>query len=348
MITKGKRPTISDIAKATGYSKTAVSFAFNFPERISKETREKILRTAKELNFSPDPVARNFSRGKYMTIGFLLPQRLETSLSNPYTQDVIKGIGCICEEHGYTLTLIPPLHSSISEAIKNATVDGLIAMGFFFNKNINEAFSLRKLPAVVIDGIGDNDMVSVGIDDIAASELAMNKAIECGHRDIAIITLPDDAYAFSTPEEATTICKKRKLGYMNSMINHGLDTHDALIESCKATLEDGKETAKRILRNNNRPTCIICMSDIVALGVISELKEQGISVPQEISVIGFDGILDSNLTGFELTTVSQSAIEKGMLSANLIFQILNGKTVKRQNHIGYHFIEGSTLEKRSK
>lgn len=345
MITKGKRPTISDIAKATGYSKTAVSFAFNFPERISKETREKILKTAKELNFTPDPVARNFSRGKYMTIGFLLPQRLETSLSNPYTQDVIKGIGCICEEHGYTLTLIPPLHSSISEAIKNATVDGLIAMGFFFNKTINEAFALRNLPAVVIDGIGDNDMVSVGIDDIAASELAMNKAIECGHRDIAIITLPDDAYAFSTPEEATTICKKRKLGYLNSMIRHGLDEHSATIESCKATLEDGKETAKRILAKK-KPSCIICMSDIVALGVISELKEQGLSVPNDISVIGFDGIIDSNLAGFELTTISQSAIEKGMLSANLIFQMLKGNAVKKQNHIGYRFIEGSTLKKK--
>lgn len=344
---KGKRPTISDIAKATGYSKTAVSFAFNFPERISKDAREKILAKAKELNFTPDPVARNFSKGRHMTIGFLLPQKLEESLSNPYTQEVIKGIGCICEEHGYTLTLIPPLHSSISEAIKNATVDGLIAMGFFFNKNIREAFSLRKLPAVVIDGIGEKEIVSVGIDDTAAAELAMNKALDCGHKDIAIITLPDDAYAFSTPEEATTICKKRKLGYLRSMQSHDLDPNEALIESCKVTFDDGRKTAKAILEKK-RPSCIICMSDIVALGVISYIRDQGLRVPEDISVIGFDGIINPDFAGFELTTISQSAIEKGMLSANLMFQLIEGIEVAQHNPIGYRFVEGSTLRRKER
>lgn len=341
---KGKRTTISDIAKASGYSKTAVSFAFNCPERISKEAKEKILAVAKELRFSPDPMARNFSKGRHMSIGFLLPQKLSDSLSNPYTQEVIKGIGMVCEEHGYTVMLIPPLHASIAEAIKNAPVDGLIAMGFFFNKKISEAFKVRNLPVVVIDGIGEKGMISVSIDDVKASETIMDTVLDSGHRDIAIVTLPDDAYAFSTPEEATTICKKRKLGYQMSMLKHGIRPEDAIIASCGATLEEGKKVAREILKNG-KPSCILCMSDIVALGLIGELRAQGYSIPEDISVVGFDGIMDPALTGVELTTISQSAIEKGLLSATLLFQELEGTPVEEENQIAYTLIEGKTLRK---
>lgn len=339
----GKRTTIADIARVSGYSKTSVSFAFNFPERIGKEAREKILQVAKELNFTPDPMARNFSKGKHMSIGFLLPQRLEDSLSNPYTQEVIKGIGTICEEHGYTLTLIPPLFSSIPEAIKNATVDGLIALGFFFNKKIDEAFNLRNLPVVIIDGTGENGMISVGIDDTKAAELELEKVLSYGHRDIAIISLPDDAYAASTPEETRTICKKRKLGYQRTMQRYGLKLEDIILTSCGATLSDGKITAKAILEEK-QPSCFVCMSDIVALGVINAIKEAGLSVPDDISVVGFDGILDSHLIGIDLTTIVQSATEKGSLAAKLLFKKLEEQEVQAENYIEYSFNIGATLK----
>lgn len=341
---KGKRATIADIAKKSGVSKTSVSFAFNYPERIGKETREKILSIAKELNFSPDPVARNFSKGRHMAIGFLLPQKLENSLANPYTQEIIKGIGVICEKHGYTLTLIPPLNSSIPEAIKNATVDALIALGFFFDKKIDEAFKLRNLPALIIDGAIEDGMVSVAIDDVKASEFEMEKVLSCGHRDIAIITLPDDAYASLTPEGAKTICKRRKLGYQIALQKYGLSLNECLIESTGATLLDGKKLAQDIL-DNNTPTCFVCMSDIVAIGVINAIKERGLRVPDDISVVGFDGILDSSLIGIDLTTVVQSATEKGQLSAQLIFSMLEGNKVEKDNFIEYSFNEGSTLKK---
>ena len=108
MLMKVKRTTIQDIADKTGYSKTAVSFAFNSPSRISKEAVEAILKAAEELDYIPDPMARNFSLGKHMSLGFLLPQRVEYTLMNPYMQEVIRGIAEVCQEHGYMLTLIPP------------------------------------------------------------------------------------------------------------------------------------------------------------------------------------------------------------------------------------------------
>ena len=88
----GKRATIQDIAQKSGYSKTAVSFAFNAPEKISAEARDRILSIARELGYSPDPMARNFSKGRHMAIGFLLPQNPDKALGNPYTQAVIAAI----------------------------------------------------------------------------------------------------------------------------------------------------------------------------------------------------------------------------------------------------------------
>ena len=118
-----KRVTIQDIARRTGYSKTAVSFAFNSPSRISKEAVEKILEAARELDYIPDPMARNFSLGHHMAIGYLVPQSAAVALKNPYLQDVMRSIAQVCENHGYMLTVIPPLHASVEEAVKNALVD---------------------------------------------------------------------------------------------------------------------------------------------------------------------------------------------------------------------------------
>ncbi|MBQ0072197.1 MAG: LacI family DNA-binding transcriptional regulator, partial [Spirochaetales bacterium] len=145
---KPKRITIADIAQKSGYSKTAVSFAFNCPERISKEAVDRILSIAREMDYIPDPMARNFSLGRYLSIGFLVPQAFSVSLDNPHSIDVLKGLGSVAESYDYTVTMIPPHHASIAEAIKSATVDGIIAFGLEFSSEIQEAQKRRKLPFV--------------------------------------------------------------------------------------------------------------------------------------------------------------------------------------------------------
>lgn len=339
---KAKRTTISDIAKKSGYSKTAVSFAFNCPERISDGARDKILKIAKELDYWPDPMARNFSLGRHMTIGFLLPQMVETSLNNPYTQAVIMGIGEVCQEEDYNLTIIPPLRSSISEAIINASVDGLIALGIYFDSDLNDILRRRKLPVVVIDGTGGEAVINLTVDDISASEIQMESALEMGHRNIAVISLPDDAFAAHTPESATTIVKKRKLGYENALKRHSMSINDIGIYNTNTTFEDGKKCALDIL-DRQRPTCFLCMSDIVALGVLSALKDRKIKCPEEISVVGFDGIFQDGFFDKSLTTIVQSAEDKGRTSARLLFQEIKGEKAPRNNLIPFYFKEGETL-----
>ena len=340
-MTKTKRTTISDIAKMSGYSKTAVSFAFNCPQRISTAARERILAVAKDLDYMPDPMARNFSLGKHMTAGFLLPQVLESSLDNPYTQKVIIGMGRVCEDNGYSIMLIPPLRSSIPEAVKNATVDGIIAMGIMFDQNITEVFRRRKLPVVVIDASSNDDVTTVTIDDEMAAEIQMRAALEKGHRDIAIISLPDDAYSSSDANGENTI-RKRMKGYYRVLKEYGIKKDRLIIKSCDVTLSDSKRTAFDIL-SESTPSCFVCMSDIAAMGVISAIKDKGLDCPKDISVIGFDGITNPLLNGIDLTTIVQDPIEKGKLAAQLLFSIIAGSNESTKQHTSFFLHEGETL-----
>ncbi len=338
MLMKVKRTTIQDIADKTGYSKTAVSFAFNSPSRISKEAVEAILKAAEELDYIPDPMARNFSLGKHMSLGFLLPQRVEYTLMNPYMQEVMRGIAEVCQEHGYMLTLIPPLHSSVIEAVKNATVDGIITLGLAIDKNIKGILRQRQMPIVAIDGSFDDEIHSVSVDDVSAAELQLSKVLEKGHRDIAIISLPEDAYA-KRNSEAESVVKKRKKGYMKALEKYSMSLSDLTLVSTETTLQDGINAARTILKEKS-PTCFVTMSDAVALGIIEVLDELNLN----ISVIGFDGIEEDGFHTRRLTTIHQSGKEKGMRSAEVLFSLINGEQAPIKTLIPYYFSEGTTLK----
>ena len=338
-----KRVTISDIAKISGYSKTAVSFAFNSPNRISEEARNRILETAKELKYIPDPMARNFSLGRHQSLGFLLPQDTEASLSNPYTVEVIRALGSECQKRGYTLTLIPPLNDSIFEAVKNAMVDGLVTMGYIMDDGAREVIRVRSLPLVMIDGNEDNNTYSVNIDDKEAAFTQLSEVLNRGHKDIAIVTLPKPAFQ-DEKEERKGLVAKRLSGYKEALEKANLNSKDVPTYSVTATRLSGVEVAKDILKLEKRPSAIVTMSDIVAIGIIQELKRSGIRVPEDISVVGFDNIREAELIEPALTTIDQPAYEKGIAAANTLFSVINGLPVDRKGcHIPFSFIERDSL-----
>lgn len=340
---KDKRITISDIAKKSGYSKTSVSFAFNCPERISATAVEKILETAKNLDYIPDPIARNFSLGQHFSLGFLAPQSLDITILNPHVVEVLRGIGTVCEKNGYTLTLIPPLHSSIAEAIKNATVDGIIGMGLEFKSDIREALKKRKLPLVCLDAIEEDDTYSISIDNIEAAFTQMSKVLERGHRDIAIISLPEAAYIETKDAISPGVAQYRSMGYKKAIESCSAQVKTSQVAET-ATFRGGKSAAKEILSKAS-PSCIVTMSDIQALGVIEELKERKIRVPDDISVVGFDGSVKEYPLSFSLATIDQNGYKKGEKAAEVLFNILKGKEPSENKILmPFSFIDGGSLK----
>lgn len=344
--TPGKRPTIKDIARESGYSKTAVSFAFNEPSRISAKARQIILETAERLGYIPDPMARNFSLRRHLSIGFLLPQIIHYSMRNPYTLQVIQGIGSVCQKYGYTLTLIPPLNESITDAVRTAAVDGLITMGMQVGMDIVSVMKNRKLPFVTIDGTPSEDMPSVNISDEMAAYQVMQMVLKKGHRCITIVSLSEDA--FDSDEFEASVPKRRKRGYEKALKEYGLSLYDLqgsvtqMVSEC--TLEDGKHTGHLISKQKERPTCVITMSDIVAIGCILYFKDHGIGVPEEISVVGFDNIVESQFITPTLTTVDQPAEDKGYLAAEALFRMINGEELGSTHmEIPFSIVERQSL-----
>ncbi len=319
--TKVKRPTIKDIARESGYSKTAVSFAFNDPSRISKKACEQILSTAEKLGYIPDPMARNFSLRRHLSIGFLLPQEIQYSLNNPYTQQVLLGIGSVCEKFGYTLTLIPPLNESVTEAVRNAAVDGLITMGMQVDMDIVSVMQTRHLSYVTIDGTADKQMPSVNINDEEASYEIMKTVLQAGHRQLCIIGLGKDVFA----ENATSpsLPSRRLAGYRRALEEVNLSLDDVTMLVCEPTLEEGKKKGNEILALDKNITCVVAMSDIVAIGCILSWSEAGKKIPQDISIAGFDNIDEASFITPKLTTIDQPAHEKGRLAAQALFQMIN-------------------------
>ncbi len=339
----GKRVTIKDIARISGYSKTAVSFAFNDPSRISKQACETILAVANKLGYYPDPLARRFSLQRHESIGFLLPQHIHYSFQNPYIMQVVEGIGSVCQKYGNTLTLIPPLNESVLDAVRHAAVDGLITQGMSVEMEIVDSIRSRNIPFVTIDGIPSTDMPSVNIDDKSASRDIMNLVLAQGHHDIVIIGLRDVSYEKSAPD---SIQKARLAGYQDAMQAYGLSltSPSVTIHTSECTLEEGRLLARRILESEQRPTCVVCMSDIVAIGCLLQFTDMGISVPQDISIVGFDNIVESSYMIPPLTTIGQPASEKGRKAAEMLFSIIKKEPVS--NHhvvIPYQVLERESL-----
>lgn len=320
---KGKRPTINDIVKASGYSKTTISFAFNDPSRIKDETRNKILKIAEELGYYPDPLARNFSLHTHFSIGFLLPQNINYSMGNPYIMEVVRGISSVCQIHGFNLVIIPPVKSSVIEAVKSAPVDGIISMGMGLDNEIIKIMKRRRIPFVAIDGNPCQEIPSVNIDDEKASYEIMKEVLNKGHRKIAIISLSRDLFTVYE-EYSNTVPHQRKDGYLKALQEVDLDfqSPDIQLLVSECTFNEGKKLADML-----RPdvTCAICMSDIVAIGLLYELRSRHIEVPEQLSVVGFDNLLESKFISPRLTTVNQPGFEKGEIAADLLFKYIRGE-----------------------
>jgi DNA-binding LacI/PurR family transcriptional regulator len=315
------RVTIKDIARISGYSKTTVSFAFNDPSRIGKDTHRKIIHIAEELGYIPDPVARNLTLRRHGTIGLLLPEVISYAFFNPYMSQIVQGIGEVCERVNHSLTLIPPISESLMEGIRRAAVDGLITMGLEPGMEAVEFINRRHLPFVAIDGRIGGGFPVVGIDDRTAARAAMEHVLDLGHRRLAVV-------AFGAEPRISTsshVKMERLAGYREA-----LDACDPGIAGTvqyyysAPSIADGRRIAAEILSAPKRPTAIVAMSDILALGILDDLNARGIDVPGDMSVVGFDDIPESSLIRPQLTTVSQPGLDKGRHAADCLMNLIAG------------------------
>lgn len=324
------RVTIKDIAKAAGYSKTTVSFAFNDPSKISVAAREKILTIARELGYVPDPVARTLSSRRHGTIGLLLPHSISLALKNPYLVNLITGVGEVCEREDVSLTLLPPTRGSLLTTVREAAVDGLIAVGIKPEPGVLEVIRHRHVPFVTVDASTGTGVPSVTINDREAAHHGMAYLVENGHRRIAVVMIADDRSP--DHEEPSGTGAERVAGFRQAAAEAGLDWESPSIAKLYApcSIAGGDALAQTIVRDHRDVTAVVTMSDITAIGVIYGLKRHGVRVPWDISVLGFDDIPEAAVVSPALSTVWQPAEEKGLRAAELLMKLIGNKTVEER------------------
>jgi DNA-binding LacI/PurR family transcriptional regulator len=318
-----RRVTIADVAERAGVSKTAVSFAFNNPERLNAGTAGRILDIARELGYRPDPVARMLTQRRTGSIGVLTPQDLSVIFTNPFFGAFSAGIAGVAEESGYGLHFISPLHGSLSRAINRATVDGVVAIGL--TDDHPEIDEIRKagLPIVLVDSNTSGEVASVDIDDEGGARLAASHVLELGHRDVAILAI--DRPRAASPDDEGGVVGRRMRGYRGILAEAGIDVGSDGVAVGPASIAGGRDGFARLWDSGRRPTAVLAMSDAMAIGAIRAIRDRGQTVPEDISVVGFDDVDLAETTDPPLTTVHQPVRGKGEAAVRLLLAVIEGR-----------------------
>jgi alanine racemase len=317
--------TIKDIAKKAGVSKAAVSYAFNYPNRLPKKTVQRILDVAKELRYVPDPVARSMSTGRTGALGVLMPMPLYEIISSPFLSELLLGISEVCEKVGFSIMLVPPIEGSMERAIANAAVDGFLTLGVEEDTEAMVILKQRDVPFVTIDSDPIEGVPAVNIEDEDGARAILTHVLEAGHRRILIVSIksetPGDYHGY------TGTLRQRMNGYISALHAFGLelDNKQVWLDESECSIDVSRNTFKRVFDFDNPPTAVVAMSDVIAIGFMDAARRNGLRIPQDLSIVGFDDITYSELVFPPLTTVSQPIYCKGEMAANLLIKNIEGE-----------------------
>ncbi|KUI21887.1 LacI family transcriptional regulator [Mycobacterium sp. GA-1285] len=333
--TPRRRATLASLAAELKVSRTTISNAYNRPDQLSAELRERVLATAKRLGYpGPDPVARSLRTRKAGAVGLMITEPLNYSFSDPAALDFVAGLAESCEEAGQGLLLVAiGPNRSISDgtaAILAAGVDGFAVYSASDDDPYLATVQQRHLPVVVIDQPKDVPGASrVCIDDRNAMRRLAEHVVRLGHREIGLLTMRLDRVrpaggtgpTVADPERLQTpnfhVQRERIAGVRDAMNAAGLDPETlTVVESYEHLPTSGGEAAEVALAANPRLTALMCTADVLALSAMDSLRARGIYVPGQMTVTGFDGVPEALRRG--LTTVAQPSMEKGRRAGRLL------------------------------
>lgn len=326
------RVTLQTLADALGVSRTTVSNAFNRPDQLAAELRERVLALAQELGYAgPNAAARSLRRGRSGAIGLLLTETLTYAVTDPVALALLRGIAEASEAVGVSLLLIPapdtaqPAASPATDAVLSAVVDGFIAYALPTDDARLQVVRERGLPLVIVDQQPLAGSATVRVDDARAAASAAEHLLALGHRQVAVISLPirgDDRVGLvdlARQQQATYwVSSERLRGYAGAVQAAGIAWAQVPVWECRAnTREAGAVAARALLAQDPRPSAILAASDQLALGAMRVAEELGLQVPDDLSIIGFDDIPAAARAEPPLTTVRQPMLEKGRRAGRL-------------------------------
>jgi DNA-binding LacI/PurR family transcriptional regulator len=318
--------TVHDVAKLAGTSATTVSRVLsNNGYPVSEDLRKRVLETAEKLNYTPNVLAKSLKSANSTEIGVIVP-----TISNPFYSSAILGIQQEIQNQGYNILLCNTFRHAEKERnylqiLYNKRVNGVIVSAVAEDGNNILEFSKKGMNFVLLDqkieGANCNNIL---FDSREGARIATEYLINNGHEKIALITTP------------LTRWTRRQIlrGYSDALAEESGDSCKPVVFEASAEQEDnqfgyensvGVAMAKQFIDSNCDATAVLCVNDMVAFGFIQELHKNGINVPQDISVMGFDDIPFASMFSPALTTIKCFAFEMGCLAGRILLDKINGK-----------------------
>ncbi|GAA2790906.1 LacI family DNA-binding transcriptional regulator [Saccharopolyspora taberi] len=305
-----------------------MSNAYNRPDQLSPELRKRVLDTARRLGYpGPDPVARSLRTRKAGAVGLLLTENLSYAFRDPGAVSFLEGLSLACEDAGHGLLLIPasPEREDVA-SVHRAGVDGFVVYSVPEDDPHLAAVLERPVPVVICDQPRIDNLDWVGPDDSRAIKSVADHLIKLGHRRIGVSCMRlargrnDGLASVQRQANASFHVQKARLTALAEVFSEaGVDwSRVPVVERFDHTTASGASAARQLLDLDPDITAIICTSDILGLGALEEAKRRGLRVPEDLTVTGFDGIVDAERAG--LTTVRQPVLEKGRAAGRLLLE----------------------------
>lgn len=313
----GRRITIVDVARHAGVSTASASKVLRNAYGASESMRARVQASIDELGYRPYGPARGM-RGRTFTIGVVL-----SDLDNPFFSLIIEGLSRAVRSRSYELFVSPcgykgsPQQLGI-EALIDHQVDGLVLVAPLVTAAQLEVIAAR-IPLLVVGNHSCSQAFdSVAADDERGAQLAVDHLVMLKHRRIAYVMHPGGRDDETRPES------HRLTGFKRAMLRHGLGGSSMVLHA-PWNLEGGRETARQIDGLVSPPTAVFAGADIVALGMINELWDRGLSVPETYSLVGYDNSRSASLGPVSLTSVDQSGVEMGERAGQLLIERIEGR-----------------------
>ncbi|WP_411679178.1 LacI family DNA-binding transcriptional regulator [Clostridium thailandense] len=305
--------TIKDIAKLANVSHTTVSRALNDSPFINEETKNKIKAIAEQLNYVPNYNAKSLVLDKSYTIGLFFSS-ISQGTSPSFFYETVRGVNSAIEEN-YNLVVRGIDDYKDFTSINNKRFDGIVLMSQSDRDNAFIYHVLQRgIPLVVLNReIEGSSLINILSDDKEGAFKAAKHLIENGHRDIALIE----------GKEGFKSAIHRKEGFLKALIENKIPVNSEYMVKGKYSMESGYRAMKELLTLKNAPTAVFCSNDDMAIGAIKAAFEDGLSVPKDISIVGFDNIGFSEYATPALTTIKRPMEEISIIGGKKLIDLIN-------------------------
>lgn len=322
-MSNGRRPTMKDVARHAGVSLSTVSYVLNDSGPVAEARRARVLDAFRVLNYAPNEAARHLKKRSSPNIGLVVPD-----LSNQFFALLVEGVEQIVSDNDGLVVLCAPEATSGGESVNGRLLRSQRLNGIVYlagSRTLSSALVelTRQGPVVLVDGCvpGFDDLPAIVSDNRRGARDIAQYVTNAGHRDLAIIAGPESLW--------TT--QQRLSGYREALASAWIDPDSVPVYWGDYRQQSGRDLAEAALGGppHQRPTALLCANDLMAVGVLEYCRAESISVPSELSVVGFDDIPFVSLLTPRLTTVRQRARDMGQQAAALLFELMSDRSKVR-------------------